>query len=130
MVSAMVSMTLPVWRKGKVDPGIRAMTAEKEMAVRDEEALDNDSANVIGSSLSSVGNFGSVATLYRTTLIPQAELSVQSDLAAYRVGKIDFPMLMDSVMTVLNFRKEYLGMIGEAHMTKARLEAAVGRELP
>jgi outer membrane protein TolC len=129
MVSAMVSMTLPVWRKGKVDPGIRAMTAEKEMAVRDEEALDNESANVIGSSLSSVGNFRSVATLYRTTLIPQAEQSVQSNLEAYRVGKIDFPMLMDSVMTVLNFRKEYLGMVGEMHATKARLEAAVGKEL-
>ena len=129
MVSAMVSMTLPVWRKGKVDPGIRAMAAEKEMAVRDEEALDNESANVIGSLLSSVGNFGSVATLYRTTLIPQAEQSVQSNLEAYRVGKIDFPMLMDSVMTVLNFRKEYLGMVGESRMTKARLEAAVGREL-
>jgi outer membrane protein TolC len=130
MVSAMVSMTLPVWRKGKVDPGIRAMAAEKEMAVRDGEALDNDSANVIGSSLSSVGNFGSVAALYRTTLIPQAEQAVQSNLEAYRVGKADFPMLMDSVMTVLTFRKERLGMVGEMHMTKARLEAAVGRELP
>ena len=32
-------------------------------------------------------------------------------------------------MAVLNFRKEYLGMVGEMHMTKARLEAAVGREL-
>jgi hypothetical protein len=106
------------------------MAAEKEMAVRDEEVLDSESANVIGSSLSSVENFGSVATLYRTTLIPQAEQSVQSNLAAYRVGKIDFPMLMDSVMTVLSLRKEYLGMVGESHMTKARLEAAVGRELP
>jgi cobalt-zinc-cadmium efflux system outer membrane protein len=130
MVSAMVSMTLPVWRKGKVEPGIRAMAAEKEMAIRDEEALDNESANVIGSSLSSVGNFGSVAALYRTTLIPQAEQAVQSSLEAYRVGKIDFPMLMDSVMTILNFRKEYLGMVGETHVAKARLEAAVGRELP
>jgi hypothetical protein len=36
---------------------------------------------------------------------------------------------MDSVMTVLNFRREYLGMVGEMHTTKARLEAAVGREL-
>jgi hypothetical protein len=45
------------------------------------------------------------------------------------VGKIDFPMYMDSLMSVLNFRKEYLGMVGESHMTKARLEAAVGREL-
>jgi len=130
MVSAMVSMTLPVWRKGKVDPGTRAMAAEKEMAIRDGEALDTESANVIGSSLSSVGNFGSVAALYRTTLIPQAEQAVQSNLEAYRVGKIDFPMLMDSVMTILTFRKEHLGMVGEMHMTKARLEAAVGRELP
>jgi len=129
MMSAMVSMTLPVWRKGKVDPGIRAMTAEKEMAIRDEEVLDNESANGIASGLSSLGNFGAVAALYRTTLIPQAEQSVQSNLEAYRVGKIDFPMLMDSVMTVLNFRKEHLGMVGEMHMTKARLEAAVGREL-
>ncbi|HLN91203.1 MAG TPA: TolC family protein, partial [Patescibacteria group bacterium] len=127
MMSAMVSMTLPVWRKGKVDPGIRAMAAEKEMAVREQETLDNETANGIGSALSSLGNFGSVATLYRTTLIPQAEQSEQSNLEAYRVGKIDFPMLMDSVMTVLNFRKEYLGMVGEMHVTKARLEAAVGR---
>jgi outer membrane protein TolC len=130
MVSAMVSVTLPIWRKGRVDPGIRAMAAEKEMAIRDGEVLDSESANVIGSGLSSVGNFGSVAALYRTTLIPQAEQAVQSNLEAYRVGKIDFPMLMDSVVTVLNFRKEYLGMVGEMHMTKARLEAAVGRELP
>ncbi|HEX9204969.1 MAG TPA: TolC family protein, partial [Candidatus Deferrimicrobiaceae bacterium] len=130
MVSAMFSVTLPVWRKGKVEPGIRAMTAEKEMAVRDEEALDNESANAIGGALSSFGNFRSVAALYRTTLIPHAEQAVESNMEAYRVGKIDFPMLMDSVMTILNFRKEYLGMVGEMHTTKARLEAAVGKELP
>jgi outer membrane protein TolC len=126
----MVSMTLPVWRKGKVDPGVRSMAAEREMAVLEEEFLDNESANAIGGALSSLGNFGSVATLYRTTLIPQAEQSVDANLAAYRVGKIDFPMLMDSVMNDLYFRKEYLGMVGEKHVTKARLEAAVGRELP
>ena len=80
-------------------------------------------------SLASLSNFAAVAKLYRTTLIPQAEQSVRSNLEAYQVGKIDFPMLMDSLMAVLNFRKEYLGMVGELHMTKARLEAAVGREL-
>jgi outer membrane protein TolC len=70
-----------------------------------------------------------VAKLYRTTLIPQAEQSVRSNLEAYQVGKIDFPMYMDSLMAVLNFRKEYLGMVGESYMSKARLEAAVGRVL-
>jgi cobalt-zinc-cadmium efflux system outer membrane protein len=129
MFSAMLSMTLPIWRKGKIEPGIRAMAAEKEMAIRDEETLDAEAANAMGGSLASLQNFLAVAKLYRTTLIPQAEQSVRSNLEAYQVGKIDFPMYMDSLMAVLNFRKEYLGMVGELHMSKARLEAAVGREL-
>ena len=38
-------------------------------------------------------------------------------------------MLMDSVMAILSFRREYAAMVGRLHMEKARLEAAVGREL-
>jgi len=129
MFSAMVSMTLPIWKKEKIEPGIRAMTAEREMAIRDGETLDAEAANAIGASLASMENFAAVSNLYGTTLIPQAEQSVQANLEAYQVGKIDFPMLMDSLMATLNFRKEHLGMVGELHMAKARLEAAVGREL-
>jgi outer membrane protein TolC len=130
MFSTMVSMTLPIWKKGKIEPGISAMIAGREMAVRDLETLDSEAANAIGGAISSLGNFAAVATLYRTTLIPQAEQAIQSNLEAYRVGTIDFPMMMDSLMSELGFRKEYAGMVGEMHMTKARLEAAVGRELP
>ncbi len=130
MVSAMVSMTLPVWGKGKIEPGIRAVTAEREMAIRDRETLDIEAANAIEGGLSSLENFAAVAKLYRTTLIPQAEQAVRSNIEAYRVGKIDFPMLMDSLMSELGFRREHAGRVGEMHMTKARLEAAVGRELP
>ncbi|PWB61648.1 MAG: TolC family protein, partial [Deltaproteobacteria bacterium] len=44
-------------------------------------------------------------------------------------GKIDFPMLLDSIMAVLSFRKGYHEMLGDLYMEKARLEAAVGKEL-
>jgi len=129
MFSAMVSMTLPIWKKGKIEPGIRAMAAEKEMAIRDGQTLDAEAANAIGGALASLSNFAAVAKLYRTTLIPQAEQSVRANLEAYQVGKVDFPAIMDSLVSELNFRKEYVGMVGEMHATKARLEAAVGREL-
>lgn len=129
MFSAMVSMTLPIWKKGKIEPGIRAMKAEREMAIRDLETMDSEAENAIGGGLSSLENFAALAKLYRTTLIPQAEQSVQSNIEAYRVGTIDFPMMMDSVMSELGFRKEYAGMVGEMHMAKARLEAVVGQEL-
>jgi outer membrane protein TolC len=69
------------------------------------------------------------AVLYRTTLIPQAEQSFQATAESYRVGKTDFPMLMDSVMAILSFRREYAAMVGDLNIEKTRLEAAVGKEL-
>src|SRR3989304_4003452 len=116
-------------RRGKLAPASGEMTAEGEMAARELDALDLATSNEIGRILATLGNRAAVAVLYRTTLIPQAEQSFRANVESYEVGKIDFPMLMDSVMTVLSFRKEYSGMVGEMHMEKARLEAAVGREL-
>jgi len=38
-------------------------------------------------------------------------------------------MLMDSVMAILSFRREYAAMVGDLNVEKTRLEAAVGKEL-
>jgi len=113
MFSAMVSMTLPIWRKEKIEPGIRAMAAEREMAVRDAETLDAEAPT--RSALARVPlELRGGGDAVPDDADPQAEQAVQSNLEAYQVGKIDFPMLMDSLMAMLNFRKEYLGMVGEA----------------
>jgi outer membrane protein TolC len=129
MFSAMISMTLPVWKSEKIEPGIREMKAERDMAASELENLDLETANLVGATLATMENRASVAALYRTTLIPQAEQALEANMEAYRVGKIDFPMLMDSVMAFLSYRREYPAKVGEMHMEKARLEAAVGSEL-
>ena len=129
MFSSMVMMTLPIWRKEKIEPGIREMEAEKRMAERELANLNLETSNFIGRSLATMESRRRAAMLYRTTLIPQAEQSFQAASESYRVGKTDFPMLMDAVMAILSFRREYAAMVGEIHMEKARIEAAVGREL-
>jgi outer membrane protein TolC len=129
MFSSMVLMNLPVWRKQKLDPAVREMEAERDMARRELSALDLESSNAIGNALATMENRASVAALYRTTLLPHAETALETTLEAYRVGKVDFPTLMDSIMNVLAIRKDYQEMVGDLHMQKARLEAAVGKEL-
>ncbi|MBI5575181.1 MAG: TolC family protein [Deltaproteobacteria bacterium] len=129
MFSSMLLVNLPIWRKSKLEPAVREMTAEREMARRELENLDLETTNAIRRSLSTMENTGNIATLYRTTLIPHAETAFEVNLEAYRVGKIDFPMLLDSIMAVLSYRKGYHEMLGDQYMEKARLEAAVGREL-
>jgi outer membrane protein TolC len=129
MFSSMLLVNLPVWRKGKLEPAVREMTAEREMAKRELENLDLETTNAIRRSVASIENGGTVATLFRTTLVPHAETAFEVNLESYRVGKIDFPMLMDSIMAVLAYRKGYHEMLGDLYMEKARLEAAVGKDL-
>ena len=129
LVSSMVTMTLPIWRKGKIEPGIREMESERRMSGRELANLDLETSNLIGRSLATMESRRQAAVLYRTTLIPQAEQSFQATAESYRVGKTDFPMLMDSVMAILSFRREYAAMVGDLTIEKTRLEAAVGKEL-
>jgi outer membrane protein TolC len=129
MVSSMVSMTLPIWREGKIAPGIREMEAEKRMAGRDLANLDLETSNSIGRSLATMKSRRESAVHYRTTLLPQAEQSFQATAESYRVGKTDFPVLMDAVTAILTFRREYAATVGDLYAEKARLEATVGREL-
>lgn len=127
--SSMVMMNLPIWRKDKLEPAVREMEAEREMARRELDALDLESEDGIGRGVASIGNRAALAALYRTTLIPHAEETLKVSMEAYRVGKIDFPMLMDSVMNLYSFRKDYAEMVGELHMERARLSGVVGMEL-
>ncbi len=129
MFSSMVLVNLPIWRKQKLDPLVREMTAEREMARRELANLDLEASNGIGKSLATIENRSSVAALFRTTIIPHAETNFETTLAAYRVGKVDFPALLDTITNLLSFRKDYHETVGDLNMEKARLGAVVGKDL-
>lgn len=67
--------------------------------------------------------------LYGTTLLPQARLSVDSALASYQVGSIDFLSLLDSVVTLLDYEIKYYEALTDFQKALARLEPTVGVEL-
>ncbi|MEK6779188.1 MAG: TolC family protein, partial [Candidatus Deferrimicrobiota bacterium] len=125
----MVLMNLPIWRKEKLDPLVREMTAEREMARRELANLDLEAANAIGKSLATIESRSAVAALFRTTIIPHSETSFETTLAAYRVGKVDFPALLDTITNLFSFRKNYHETVGDLNMEKARLGAVVGKDL-
>lgn len=129
MFSSMVLVNLPIWRERKLDPLVREMTAEREMARRELANMDLDASNAIGKSLATIGNRADVAALFRTTIIPHAETNFETTLAAYRVGKVDFPALLDTITNLLSFRKNYHETLGDLNMEKARLGAVVGKDL-
>ena len=101
----------------------------QRMAEADLEAMRAETRAEVARAHASLVRARKLADLYRSTVIPQAEATVQSSLAAYRVGSVNFMTLLDNRMIVNEFRQELLGLEAEEGKAWADMEMLMGREL-
>lgn len=67
--------------------------------------------------------------LYANAMIPQATLALESAMASYQVGTLDFLSLLTSFRQVLDYELEYHQEFAAFHEALARLEETSGRRL-
>lgn len=67
--------------------------------------------------------------LYQEGIIPQSALSLESALAAYETGGVDFLTVMNNFMTVLTYEMQYYEELAKHSQALARLEALVAMPL-
>jgi len=126
--SAMVSINLPVafWSGKKYSAGTEA----SQMLVRKSEADYDNMRNMISfevqDALVKVQTSYNLASLYKTTVLQQAEQMLQSTLAAYQTGRTGFLMLIDACRVVLNAKLEYHMAVMNYMVSTAQLEQAIG----
>ncbi len=65
-------------------------------------------------------------TLFRTDIIPKAELTLRVSISAYQTGKIDILMLIDNWKQLLQYRIGQQRLEAQVRQTLASLERAVG----
>lgn len=70
-----------------------------------------------------------LARLYSQAIVPQSSLALESAMASYETGKVDFLSLLDNFINVLNFEVNYYRELSNFQIALARLEPLVGREL-
>ena len=70
-----------------------------------------------------------IVNLYKTTLLPQAQLTVDSAASAYEVGSIDFLSLLTNLTNLTSLERQYYDEIARHEEAIARLEPIVGKEL-
>ena len=68
-------------------------------------------------------------SLIKSQLLPQSELSLQSALAAYENGKVDFATLLEAQRQIRKARQELLKSQVEAQVRLADIERILGEEL-
>ena len=129
MGSLMVGASVPVFA-GRRQLRMREETdAMRKMAAADLAAMHAETRARVTEAYASLTRARNLAALYRTTVIPQAEATAASSLAAYRVGGVDFMTLLDNRMTVNTYRQELFTLDAEQGKAWADLEMLVGREL-
>ncbi len=70
-----------------------------------------------------------ILSLYRTALIPQASLAVESATSAYEVGNLDFLSLLANLTNLIELQLQYYYEVERHEEAIARLEPIAGREL-
>ncbi len=126
--SAMVGVNIPLafWSKdkftGKVQENeINISTADEQLS-----AMKNMVASDVQNALIKIQSNKNLIDLYKSTVIPQAEQTLQSTLAAYQTGKTEFLMFIDAYKMVLMAKQDYYMSEMSYMQSQALLEQAVG----
>ena len=126
---AMAEVKIPIyfWRKQRY--------ALEEASARLKEARENYAATRQDLIFAAKDQYLAARTservlaLYESGVIPQAALSVESAMAAYEVGSVDFLSLLSSLTTLLNFELQYYAELTRHEQALARLEPIIGQPL-
>ncbi len=129
MLTWMAEMNIPIFFKWKQEPKVAEKKAEILAAEAQYQAMKNEVLFMIADMSSMTQRVERQIDLYKTGIIPQAGLQLNSALSSYRVNKADFLTLLDSQMTLYKYELEYHQALTEYEKSVAGLGATIGKQL-
>ena len=102
-------------------------TAEQARSTYDSTRLDLQAR--IQEDYQMASTAGRLAQMYRDTVLPQARLALESSIASYQTGRVDFLSVVTNFGTVLEYEMSYVDELATYHTAVSRLEAMTGTPL-
>lgn len=129
MGSLMVGATIPLWARSRQLAMRDEATAMREMAVADLDAMRAETRGRVGETHTAIASSRRLASLYRNSILPQAEAAAASAVAAYRTGTVDFMTVVENRMTVNRYRQELVALEVTEASAWVELEMLLGRRI-
>lgn len=126
----MLGISIPIapWVSGKISSRIE----EQEFKIQRSEALVSDMETMVRFEVIDTWTKAKAhweqAERYRTSIIPNAQQTLESLLSAYQTGKADFLSLIDSFRMLQMYKMEYYMEVADYLMHRYDLERAVGAD--
>lgn len=126
--SSSLSINIPwLWSKRKYE--VKEAKDELKAAIADKDTVNNQTLFELRDIISMLISAESTVNLFQTSVIPQAQQSLDAARIGYETGNIDFLTLIDSQRTLLDAKLQYYKAITQYEQNLARLEKTVGVEL-
>ncbi len=130
-LGGIVSINLPFafWTKPKYEAGVREAMAHREVAQFKKRTLENQTRFQIQDLMAQIEAKKNVLNLYKTTVLPQAKLTLRAAIAGYRTDRNDFLDLIEADRALLTYQLEFVRTLVDWEQALAKLERVVGTEL-
>jgi len=123
-----LGMKVPLYFWRKQTPAVEQAALEKESTSADSYAKRLSVLSDLQNQIIALRTTGRVLKLYNDGLIPQAEETLISGTAAYRVGKVDFQTLLSAVIDVLRVKQEYFRTLADHEIAIAKIRQTIGEQ--
>jgi len=129
---ARVGVTWPraPWSRGKIDSHIKEQIAASETAKARGRAMQNMVRLAVQEAYVRAKSAQQRAALLRTTILPQAQQTLDVSRIGYQADRVDFQSLIDNQRTLLEAQLGYVRALTEFEQATADLERAIGADLP
>ena len=129
MGSLMIGASLPVFARSRQLPMRTEALAMRAMAEAELATMRTETSGAVAATYAELQRARRLAELYRTSVLPQAEATVTSSRASYRVGEVPFMTLIDAQMMLNRYRQELFTLEADEGKAWAELEMLTGRDL-
>jgi outer membrane protein TolC len=129
MVTATVSIPLPLQKRRKQDAQLAEMTAELRAAEAEHYAHQNDVRAEVARLHSELERDRAQLALYVKSIIPQGRASLASAMSSFQVARLELLTVLDNQATLFNYEMEYVRLLSDFATTLAELEQVVGQEV-
>jgi outer membrane protein TolC len=129
MNGAIISANIPVFYRSKQRQAVAEATEDALSAEKMRENRLNEVRFELQQQYLAAKAANHLVSLYSKGIVPQSSLALESSMAGYQVGKVDFLSLLANFTTVLNYETDYYRQLADYLTAIARMESLTGTEI-
>ena len=124
-----VGVNIPIFYKKKQREGVREATFAVESGKQGREAIQTALLFQVKEQYLQAKASDELLTLYSKALVPQSALALESSMAAYQTGSLDFESLLANFQSVLEYEVNYYEELANYQKALVNLEQITGLDL-